>query len=138
PTNAIQFFDRCHNTFKVTASHYLLTEVLRDHLAFNGVVISDWAAVSELVQHRVADTKASASKKAFEAGVEIDMMTDFYLNSLPDLVKSGEVSEQMIDETVMRILELKNELGLFEDPYRGLNDNFTIEEDLRLESRKIA
>lgn len=122
----------------VTASHYLLTEVLRDHLAFDGVVISDWAAVSELVQHRVADSKASASKKAFEAGVEIDMMTDFYLNSLPDLVKSGEVSEQMIDETVMRILELKNELGLFEDPYRGLNDNFTIEEDLRLESRKIA
>ncbi|MBF6625783.1 glycoside hydrolase family 3 C-terminal domain-containing protein [Aerococcaceae bacterium zg-BR9] len=122
----------------VTANRYLLTDVLRDKLNFEGIIISDWAAISELVQHRVADSKYSASKKAFEAGVEIDMMTDFYLHALPELVKSGEISEQKIDETVMRILELKNELGLFEDPYRGLMDQLSYEEDLRVESRSIA
>lgn len=96
----------------------LMREILRKEMGFNGVVISDWAAIEELVCHGVAKDQKEAAKLALEAGVDIDMMTSCYCKSLKELVEAGAVSESLIDEAVLRILNLKNELGLFENPYK--------------------
>lgn len=105
-----------------SGNQQLLQDVLRKELDFDGVVISDWAAVAELMAHRVAADKAEAARFAFEAGVEMDMMSDCYLLNLEDSIQTP-TQHQQLDEAVLRILTLKNKLGLFEDPYRGLMDS---------------
>lgn len=104
----------------VTGNRELIKGVLRDELGFDGVVISDWAAIAELKNHRVAENLHEAAKKAFEATVDIDMMTGCYLNELAEMIETNEQLKNL-DEAVWRILTLKNELGLFENPYRGLD-----------------
>lgn len=104
----------------VTGNRKLIKGILRDELGFDGVVISDWAAIAELMNHRVAENPREAAKKAFEATVDIDMMTDCYLNELAEMIETKEQLKKL-DEAVWRILTLKNELGLFENPYRGLD-----------------
>lgn len=110
------------NSFKgipVTANKKLIQNVLRHELGFKGVLISDWAAIGELMQHRVAENPHQASYKAFTAGIDIDMMTDCYLQELAEIILAENLTEQL-DEAVLRVLNLKNDLGLFENPYRGL------------------
>ena len=124
-----------------TGNRWLLQDVLRRDLNFDGVIISDWASVHELINHRVAADKRDATFKAANAGVEIDMMTDNYQHHLVDLVKEGLISEEFINQAVMHVLQLKNDLGLFEDPYRSLDkhpEKEIIEVELRAESRRIA
>ena len=82
------------------------------------MLISDFAAILETVAHRSSKDAADAAKKALEAGVDIDMMTSVYAANLCRLVEEGEVDEHLIDECCLRILELKNKLGLFENPYK--------------------
>ncbi|MGM0126079.1 beta-glucosidase [Enterococcus sp. AZ194] len=103
----------------VTANKTLIQTVLRGKLGFEGILISDWAAIAELKDHRVAENSREAAKKAFEASVDIDMMTDCYSQELADLVEETE-SMEALDAAVWRVLQLKNELGLFENPYRGM------------------
>lgn len=100
-----------------SGSHYLLTELLKGELKFTGFVISDWASVSELVHHRVVEDERGAARLAFTAGVDMEMVTQTYVNHLKDLVESGEVSLERIDDAVQRILTVKFRLGLFEHPY---------------------
>lgn len=107
------------NGIPATANKYLLREILRDEWKFDGVVISDWGAVQELVEHGVAEDGCEAAKKCIEAGIDIEMMTSDYLRFGEALVEKGILSEALIDEAVLRILKLKDDLGLFEDPYRG-------------------
>lgn len=104
-----------------SANKELIQKILRDELAFDGVLISDWAAVMELIAHRVAADRKEAAQLAFEAGVDMDMMSDCYLTGLEEWLVSEEDLHRL-DEAVMRILHLKNDLGLFEDPYRGLTE----------------
>src|SRR5690606_37376107 len=104
-----------------TGNRWLLQDVLRRDLNFDGVIISDWASVHELINHRVAADKRDATYKAANAGVEIDMMTDNYQHHLVDLVKEGLISEEFINQAVMHVLQLKNDLGLFEEPYRSID-----------------
>lgn len=106
----------------VTANEKVLRGILRDEWGFHGVVISDHSAIKELIPHGVAANGAEAAKLAIEAGCDIDMMTATYSNHLKDLVESGKLDEKYIDEAVMRVLELKNKLGLFENPYRGADE----------------
>lgn len=96
----------------------LMRDILRKEMGFDGVLISDWAAIEEMCRHGVAKDNKEAAKLALEAGVDIDMMTNCYCKNLKELVEEGAVSESLIDEAVLRILELKNELGLFENPYK--------------------
>lgn len=103
----------------VTGNSRMLRDILRDEWGFKGVVISDHSAVKELIPHGVAKDEREAAKLALESGCDIDMMTAAYSNNLKDLVESGELDIKYIDEAVMRVLELKNHLGLFENPYRG-------------------
>ncbi|RCX18568.1 beta-glucosidase [Fontibacillus phaseoli] len=97
----------------------LMRDLLRGEWGFDGVVISDWAAIGELIAHGVAEDDREAALKAIHAGVDIDMMTSAYVLELARLVSDGLVDESLIDEAVLRILRLKEKLGLFENPLRG-------------------
>jgi beta-glucosidase len=120
----------------------LLRDLLRDEWGFDGVLISDWGAVKELIPHGVAENEAEAALKAIHAGVDIEMMTACYVHQLPTLVKEGLVDEKLIDESVLRILKLKQKLGLFENPYRGADPEAEREviycEEHRAAARELA
>ena len=122
----------------VTANDWLLRDILRKDWGFKGVVISDHSAVKELVPHGVAKDGKEAAKLAIEAGCDIDMMTATYSNHLSSLVESGQLDMKYIDEAAMRVLELKNKLGLFENPYRGADEKLEKEVVLCEEFRKFA
>jgi beta-glucosidase len=102
----------------MTANAPLLRGWLRDQLGFEGVLISDYNAVAELLNHGVAKDIAEAAALALKAGVDIDMMSDAYVRGLPDAIERGLVTIEEIDASVRRVLELKERLGLFDDPYR--------------------
>ena len=102
-----------------TANKWLLDNLLRKDWNFEGIVITDYAAISELKAHGVASNDYDATKLAMDATVDIDMKTSCYANNLADLVKNHEISIKQIDDACLRILTLKNKLGLFEDPYYG-------------------
>ncbi|WP_435923471.1 glycoside hydrolase family 3 N-terminal domain-containing protein [Paenibacillus sp. DYY-L-2] len=104
-----------------TGNRKLMRELLRDEWGFDGVVISDWGAVGELIAHGVAEDDREAALRAIRAGVDIEMMTSAYVHRLAGLVAEGVVDESLIDEAVLRILRLKEKLGLFENPLRGAN-----------------
>lgn len=101
-----------------TANKELMRHILREEMGFEGVLISDWAAVVELVAHGVAEDEEMAAQLALEAGVDMDMASPCYIRHLKTLVEKGLVSEQLIDESCLRVLELKNKLGLFENPFK--------------------
>ncbi|AQY52118.1 beta-glucosidase [Listeria weihenstephanensis FSL R9-0317] len=103
-----------------TGNEWLMRDVLRDELGFDGVLISDWGAVKEIINHGTAADSAEAAEQALRAGVDIEMMTTCYLENLEGMIADGTADVALVDEAVMRILELKNDVGLFEDPYRGL------------------
>jgi beta-glucosidase len=108
------------------ASSYLLQDVLRDELGFEGVAVSDWLDVKKLVNvHHVAETEREATKMAVMAGMDMSMVpTDLsFYHHLLSLVRDGEVPESRINEAVRRILRLKFETGLFEEPVRGLEQS---------------
>jgi beta-glucosidase len=102
-----------------TGNEKLMRNLLRDEWGFDGILISDWGAVKELIPHGVAEDDKEAALKAIKAGVDIEMMTACYVQHLAELVTEGAIDESIIDESVLRILTLKEKLGLFEQPYRG-------------------
>lgn len=102
-----------------TCSKYLLRKILREEWNFQGVVISDYSAVDETINHSVAADEFEAGEKCIKAGLDIEMMSGVYAKSLQKLVEEGRLSIADIDECVIRVLELKNKLGLFENPYKG-------------------
>ncbi|MCQ4086779.1 glycoside hydrolase family 3 N-terminal domain-containing protein [Saccharibacillus sp. JS10] len=99
----------------------LMRKLLREEWGFDGVLISDWGAVKELIPHGVAEDEREAAYRAITAGIDIEMMTACYVHELPELVRSGQVDEALVNESVLRILQLKNKLGLFDNPHRGAN-----------------
>jgi beta-glucosidase len=104
-----------------TANPALLTGVLRDEWKFKGFVVSDYTADEELVEHGYAANPREAAKQAFMAGTDVSMQSGLYMRYLPDLVASGEVPMARLDEAVRRVLYVKQRLGLFDDPMRGLD-----------------
>src|SRR6202161_4825051 len=106
------------NGVPMTANRALLRDWLRGRLGFDGVVISDYNGIAELIRHGVAADLAEAAALALKAGVDIDMMGDAYRRGLPLALERGAVSVAEIDQSVRRVLILKERLGLFEDPYR--------------------
>ncbi|WP_428910731.1 beta-glucosidase BglX [Niallia sp. Krafla_26] len=110
------------NGIPATGNRKLLRDLLRDEWGFEGVVISDWGSVMELIPHGVAADEADAAYKAISAGIDIEMMSSAYVKNLSSLVENKMVDEALIDEAVLRILRLKSKLGLFEHPYRGADE----------------
>ena len=105
------------NGMPASANQFTLNQVLRHEWNFRGFVVSDWGSVRELIPHGVANDLATAARKGFLAGVDMDMEGNAYLQHLPSAVKAGQVSQAAIDEAVRRILRVKFALGLFDKPY---------------------
>jgi len=105
------------NGVPMTANKALLRDWLRGRLGFDGVIISDYNAIAELIRHGIAADLPEAAVLALKAGVDIDMMADAYRHGLPVALKRGAISVAEIDESVRRVLILKERLGLFDDPY---------------------
>ena len=100
------------------ANTALLRDLLRTQWGFGGVVISDYTGIAELMAHGVADDREAAGELAFAAGVDIDMVSGIYARELPDLVRKGRLPQAQLDRAVRRVLQAKERLGLFDDPYR--------------------
>jgi len=110
------------NGTPATADRYLLRDVLKDKWNFSGFVVSDWASIREMISWGFSKDEKAAAKSAVEAATDMDMESGIYLPYLIDLVKQGKVKESYIDDAVRRILRVKFELGLFDDPYRFLDE----------------
>ncbi len=124
------------NGVPLTANRYMLTEVLRNRWEFKGVVVTDWNAVSQLVEQGFAVDGREGLKLSINAGIDIDMTSYLATNHLAELVQSGEVPLERVDEAVKRILGLKFALGLFEHPYTDEDNKISVE---RLnEGKKMA
>lgn len=104
-----------------TGNSMLQRKILKEKWKFNGFVVSDWGSIGELVPHGFAANLQHAAELAANAGSDMDMEASAYIKYLADLVKSGKVDEAKIDDAVKRILRVKFELGLFDDPYKYCN-----------------
>ena len=123
----------------MTAHRALLTDYLRGELGFKGVLISDYNAIAELIHHGVAADIAEAAALSLKAGVDIDMMSNAYRAGLSAALDRGLVTVAEIDAAVARVLTLKEQLGLFDDPYgRGGSENATSLAARRQLAREIA
>ena len=100
------------------ASDRLIDGVLREQWGWNGLLVSDWTGILELLAHGVAADSAEAGRRALNAGVDMDMVSEIYLHSLAPLVRDGRVPMSRVDDAVRRVLMAKYALGLFADPYR--------------------
>ena len=124
-----------------TGSKFLMTDVLRKMWKFNGFVVTDYTGINEMVDHGMGDLK-TVSALAMNAGIDMDMVGEGLLTTLPQSIKEKKVTMQAIDQACRRILEAKYKLGLFDDPYRYCDlsrpakDVFTPEH--RAEARAIA
>ena len=105
----------------MTAHGGILNDLVRGQWGFDGVMVSDYTAVVELIAHGVAGDIAEASALALNAGVDIDMQDEAYVRGLPDALERGLVTMEDIDRAVRRVLTLKARLGLFDDPYRRVS-----------------
>lgn len=110
------------NGIPTSGNVYTIRNILKDEWGFKGFVVSDWASIKNLQVHGFAKDSIEATEKAFIAGVDMDMCSSYYIDNLKGLVENGIVQEQLIDDAVRRILKVKLELGLFENPY-AINDN---------------
>jgi beta-glucosidase len=104
-----------------TGNKWLLTDLLRKQWGFKGLIVTDYTAISEMINHGMGDDKKVA-ELALKAGVDMDMVSEELLKYAGQLVKQGKVSVKTIDDACRRILEAKYKLGLFDDPYRYCND----------------
>src|SRR5947207_7278621 len=105
------------NGIPASANHHTLTDILRGEWRFNGFVVSDWSATHELIAHGAAADDAQAALRAVTAGVDMDMVDAAYLSSIPALVQSGKLPQDVVDEAVRRVLRIKFKAGLFDHPY---------------------
>lgn len=121
-----------------TGNEYLLRDLLKNGWGYNGMVVSDWNSIGEMVSHGVAADLKEAAKMAITAGSDMDMEASAYINHLEELVKEGAVEEALINDAVKRVLQLKYDLGLFEDPYRYCDVDREKELLLNAEHKQLA
>ena len=126
------------NGIPATGSKYLQRDLLKGVWDFQGFVVSDWGSIGEMIPHGFAKDNKEAALKAIVAGSDMDMESRSYTNHLAELVKEGKVNIQLIDDAVRRILTKKYELGLFDDPYRFINEKREKEQANNPEHRKFA
>lgn len=100
-----------------TANSFVLRDILRDEWGFDGMVVSDWTSVTEMISHGFCVDAKDAAEKAVNAGVDMDMVSEAYIGNLVRSVEEGKVSMQVIDDAVRNILRLKFRMGLFDNPY---------------------
>lgn len=106
------------NGIPATGDKYLQRDLLKGEWGFEGMMVSDWGSIGEMIPHGYAKDGAHAAELAVNAGSDMDMESRLYVNHLKSLVETGKVDVKTIDDAVRRILELKEKLGLFDDPYK--------------------
>ena len=111
------------NGIPATSNSFILTHILRQEWDFKGVVISDYGAIGEAIAHGIALDGRTAARKALSAGVDIDLESNLFSRYLSELVRSGEVPQETIDQAVRRVLRIKLALGLFDHPYTSKPTN---------------
>lgn len=116
------------NGIPATGSAFLQRDILKGEWDFEGFMVTDWGSINEMIAHRYAENRRQAAEIAVIAGADMDMESYAYVNELAGLVKEGRVDESLIDDAVKRILRVKYELGLFEDPYRYCDE--TVEKEV--------
>jgi len=120
-----------------TANHWLLTDVLRNQWGFDGFVVTDYTAISEMIDHGIGDLQ-EVSARALTAGTDMDMVADGFIGTLEKSLKEGKVTEADIDKACRRILEAKYKLGLFANPYKYCDVKRAEKEVFTPEHRSIA
>lgn len=120
-----------------TGNKWLMTDVLRKQWGFKGLVVTDYTAVSEMINHGMGDLQ-NVSALALNAGVDMDMVSEGFLTTLKKSLGEGKVTQKQIDDACRRILEAKYKLGLFDDPFRYCNEERAAKEILNEQNRKIA
>ena len=106
------------NGVPASGNPFLLKTILRDEWKFDGVVVTDYTSINEMIAHGSAADQADAAAQALAAGVDMDMMSSAYLKQLKQLLADGRVTIEQIDRSVRNVLRLKEKLGLFDNPYR--------------------
>ena len=111
------------NGVPATANSWLMQRILKDEWNFGGIVISDYSAIKEIEDHGVAKDQKEAAKLAFQNNCDIEMCSSAYFNHMGELIEEGIISMEELDSAVLRVLELKEKLGMFENPFRGASEN---------------
>lgn len=106
-----------NNGIPATGNKKLLKDILRQEWGFDGVVVSDWGSVTEMIKHGFAGDRKEAAKKAIEAGLDMEMSSKSFIQHMEELIAGGIVSEKILDNAVRNVLRLKLRLGLFNNPY---------------------
>ncbi|MFC0603885.1 beta-glucosidase BglX [Winogradskyella pulchriflava] len=110
------------NGVPATGNKYLQRDILKGKWNFDGFMVSDWGSITEMIAHGHAKDGKQAAEMAVKAGSDMDMESYLYVEELAGLVKEGKVDEVLIDDAARRILKVKFELGLFDDPYKYCNE----------------
>jgi beta-glucosidase len=126
------------NGVPASANPYLLTQILRKEWGFDGFVVSDWGAISELKNHAIGLDGATVARKALVAGVDMDMEGNLYGTTIAAQIRSGQIPESVLDEAVRRILRVKFALGLFEHPYTPVTPPYAPTAENRAQARAVA
>ena len=126
------------NGVPATANPYTLTQILRKEWHFDGLVVSDWGAVAELLNHAIGPDGATVARKALVAGTDMDMEGNLYATTLAAQIRSGAIPESMLDEAVRRILRVKFALGLFDHPYIPVTPAYAPTTENRAQARAVA
>lgn len=106
------------NGVPASGNAFLLRRILKGEWDFAGLVVSDWASMAEMIKHGLCEDEADVAKVSANAGVDLEMATRTYVKHLPQLVEAGLVPLALVDDAVRRVLRVKHELGLFDEPYR--------------------
>jgi beta-glucosidase len=125
------------NGIPASANPFTLTQILRKEWGFDGFVVSDWGAVSELINHSIGDGPTVA-RKALEAGVDSDMEGHLFDTAIAEQVRSGKIPESVVDEAARRVLRVKFALGLFDHPYTAETPAYDATPERRAAARKAA
>lgn len=125
------------NGIPCSVNKWLLKDILRQKWGFSGITISDSNAIAECVNHGIVADRKMAAKEALEAGIEMDMTSGVYTENLLELIQNGEVEQKTLDKAVSDILQIKFELGLFDNPYQT-DEQREKETMLKPEYRKLA
>lgn len=126
------------NGVPATGNEYILKDILRDELNFDGFVVSDWNSVTEMIAHGFAEDEKHAGELAANAGMDMEMTSKAYENHLKKLIEEGKFSEKQLDEFVKNILRIKFRLGVFDNPYRLKEHTGNFYSENHLEAAKNA
>ncbi|MEL7003152.1 MAG: glycoside hydrolase family 3 C-terminal domain-containing protein, partial [Bacteroidota bacterium] len=144
-TNGVATFMNAFNDIDgtpATANPFLLREILKGKWNYDGMVVSDWGSIMELIVHGVAENGKEAAYLALSAGSDMDMEGDIYIGELEELINEGRLDESLLDDAVARVLRLKYKLGLFDDPYKYCDTvreiNTLLNEENLKASREVA